>query len=164
MLAGALVARTTAASMTEDPLDDRLNPARPILAVSVAVFREGRVLVGRRARPPFAGRFSLPGGVVEIGETLAEATARELFEETGVEAEIVAFNRHVEPILREGDRVRAHFVIASFVGRWARGEAGVSDELDAVAWIEPETCATFATTPGLPEIVESAARIERGWR
>jgi len=142
-------------------VDDRLYPARPILAVSVAVFREGLVLLGRRTRPPMAGRFSLPGGVVEVGETLAEATARELFEEVGVEAEIIAFNRHIEPIVREGDRVRAHFVIASFVARWTRGEARVSKEMDAVAWMEPGACATLLTTPELAEILESAQRIER---
>jgi 8-oxo-dGTP diphosphatase len=128
------------------------------------VFREGRVLVGRRARPPMAGRFSLPGGVVELGETLIEAAKRELLEEVGVEAEIVAFNRHVEPILREGGRVRTHFVIASFVGRWRRGEARVSKETDAVAWIEPEACASLLTTPELGEILECARRIEREQR
>ena len=150
-----------AAGMAEDGPEDRLYPPRPILAVSVAVFRQGRVLVGRRAQPPMAGRFSLPGGVVEVGETLVEAAKRELFEEVGVECEIVGFNRHVEPIVREAGRVRAHFVIASFVGRWKRGEARVSKEIDAVAWIEPEACATLLTTPELGEILESARRIER---
>ena len=150
--------------MAEDRPENRLWPARPILAVSVAVFRQGRVLVGRRARPPMAGRFSLPGGVVEIGETLLEAAARELFEEVGVEAEIVGFNRHVEPIVREGGRVRTHFVIASFVGRWTRGEARVSREIDAVAWIEPEACGSLLTTPELPEVVASARLIESALR
>jgi len=142
--------------------DDRLYPARPILAVSVAVFRDGRVLVGRRAREPMIGRFTLPGGVVELGETLAEAVARELFEEVGVEAGIVGFNRHVEPILRVGDRVRSHFVIASFVARWTRGEARVSEEMDAVAWIDPSASGSLPTTPGLAEILKSAQRIESG--
>jgi ADP-ribose pyrophosphatase YjhB (NUDIX family) len=143
-------------------MDDRLYPARPILAVSAAVFRAGRVLVARRAQEPMIGRFSLPGGVVEVGETLAEAVARELDEEVGVEADIVAFNRHVEPIVRDGDRVRAHFVIVSFVARWRRGEARVSEEIDAVAWIELRDCASLPTTPGLADILESAARIESG--
>ncbi len=135
---------------------------RPILAVSVAVFRAGLVLVGRRAREPMIGRFSLPGGVVELGETLAQAVARELYEEVGVEAEIVAFNRHVEPIARDGERVRAHFVVASFVARWTHGEARISEETDAVAWIEPGACASLPTTPGLADILESARRIESG--
>jgi 8-oxo-dGTP diphosphatase len=150
--------------MAEQPTDDRLYPVRPILAVSVAVFREDRVLVGRRARPPMAGRFSLPGGVVEVGETLIQAAKRELLEEVGVEAEIIGFNRHVEPILREGGRVRAHFVIASFVGRWTRGEARVSKEIDAVAWIDPQSSASLLTTPELHDILESARRIERDGR
>ena|SRR5579871_2583847 len=150
--------------MAERPADDRLYPSRPILAVSVAVFRDGRVLVGRRARPPMAGRFSLPGGVAEVGETLVEAAARELREEVGIEAEIVGFNRHVEPIVREGGRVRAHFVIASFVGRWTRGEARASDEIDAVAWIEPAGVADLLTTPELGELLESARAIERRGR
>ncbi len=150
--------------MPDEALEARLYPPRPILAVSVAVFRQGRVLVGRRARPPMAGRFSLPGGVVEVGESLVEAAARELREEVGVECAIVGFNRHVEPIIREGGRVRAHFVIASFVGRWTRGEARVSTEIDAVAWIEPEACDSLLTTPELADIVASARRIESGNR
>ena len=99
-------------------MNDRLFPARPILAVSAAVFRDGRVLIVRRARAPLIGHFSLPGGVVEIGETLAEAVARELMEEVGVSAEIIGFNRHLDAIAHEGGRVRTHFVIASFVARW----------------------------------------------
>ena len=147
--------------MAEDGPEDRLYPARPILAVSIAVFREGRVLVGRRARPPFAGRFSLPGGVVEVGERLAQAALRELAEEVGVEAEIVGFNRHVEPIVREGGRVRAHFVIASFVGRWTSGEPRASEEMDAVAWIAPEAAGSIPGTPELAEVIASAERIAR---
>jgi 8-oxo-dGTP diphosphatase len=145
-------------------MDDRLYPKRPILAVSVAVFRDGKVLVARRAREPMIGRFSLPGGVVELGETLMEAAARELYEEVGIEAQIIDFNRHIEPIVREGDRVRAHFVIASFVARWRGGEASVSEEMDAVAWIEPQDCASLATTPGLADILAAAQRVERELR
>jgi mutator protein MutT len=141
---------------------DRLYPARPILAVSVAVFRANHVLLARRAREPMAGRFSLPGGVVELGETLIEAVKRELAEEIGVEADIVAFNRHLEPIVRDGTRVRAHFVIASFVARWMRGEGRISEEVDEVAWIAPAACGSLPTTPGLAEVLESATRIAMG--
>jgi ADP-ribose pyrophosphatase YjhB (NUDIX family) len=141
-----------------DHVNDRLFPARPILTVSAAVFRQGRVLVIRRARAPLLGHFSLPGGGVEAGETLAVALARELMEEVGVEAEIVAFNRHVEAIYREGDRIRTHFVIASFVARWISGEPRLSDEVDAVDWIDPAGPLPSPTTPELGEVLASAAR------
>jgi ADP-ribose pyrophosphatase YjhB (NUDIX family) len=141
-------------------MNDRLFPARPILAVSAVVFREGGVLIVRRARAPLIGHFSLPGGVVEVGETLAAALARELMEEVGIEAEITAFNRHVEAIAREGDRVRTHFVIASFVARWTSGEPRLSDEVDAVDWIDPAAGLPSPTTPELGEILMRAARIE----
>ena len=141
-------------------MNDRLFPVRPILGVSAAVFRKGRVLIVRRARAPLIGHFSLPGGVVEVGETLAAALARELMEEVSVEAEIIAFNRHVEAIIPEGDGVRAHFVIASFVARWTSGEPRLSDEVDAVDWIDPATGLPSPTTPELGEILMHAARIE----
>ena len=141
-------------------MNDRLFPTRPILAVSLAVFRQGRVLVVRRAREPMIGRYTLPGGVVEMGEPLAGAAARELREEVGVEAEIIAFNRHVEAVEREGERVRTHFVIASFVARWTGGEARAIDEIDAVEWIDPDAPPPSPTTPGLAKILTSAARIE----
>jgi len=140
-------------------MNDWLFPSRPILAVSAAVFREGRVLVVRRARAPMIGHFSLPGGGVEIGETLAEALARELEEEVGIKAEIVAFNRHLEAIAHEGTRVKTHFVIASFVARWTSGEPRLSDEVDAADWIDP-AAPPSPTTPGLGEVLASAAQIE----
>jgi 8-oxo-dGTP diphosphatase len=140
-------------------MNDRLFPALPILAVSASVFRQGQVLIVRRARAPLIGHFSLPGGVVEVGETLAAALARELMEEVGVEAEIIAFNRHVDAIAYEGDRVRTHFVIASFVARWRRGEPRLNDEVDAVDWIDPTSGLPSPTTPELADILASAARI-----
>jgi 8-oxo-dGTP diphosphatase len=145
-------------------LDERRNPTRPILAASIAVFREGRVLIARRARAPMAGVYSLPGGVVELGETLHETALRELKEEVGIEAEIVAFVDHVEPIAREGASVREHYVVATFVGRWRRGEARTGPEVDAIAWIDPGAIGDYATTPNLPAIVAKAAALERSLR
>ena len=141
-------------------MNDRLFPGRPILAVSSVVFREGRALIIRRARAPLLGHFSLPGGGVEVGETLAAALARELMEEVGIEAEIIAFNRHVEAIFPEGSRIRTHFVIASFVARWITGEPRLGDEVDAVEWIDPAAPLPSPTTPELGEVLARAARIE----
>jgi ADP-ribose pyrophosphatase YjhB (NUDIX family) len=141
-------------------LNDRLYPPRPILAVSLAVFREGRALIARRARAPLSGLYSLPGGVVEIGESLSEAALRELDEEVGVKAEIVAFNDHVESIVRDDNGgVRAHYVIASFVARWVAGEARTSAEADSVLWIDPAALNDLPATPGLANILTRAASL-----
>jgi 8-oxo-dGTP diphosphatase len=140
-------------------VNDRIYPPRPILAVSIAVFRDGRALVARRARAPLVGLYSLPGGVVEIGESLHDAALRELSEEVAVSAEIVAFNEHVESVERDAAGVRAHYVIASFVGRWLAGEGETSAEADAVLWVAPEALGALPTTPGLAAIVARAARL-----
>jgi 8-oxo-dGTP diphosphatase len=127
------------------------------------VFRDGKVLVARRARAPLIGLYSLPGGVVEVGETLHEAALRELGEEVGLEAEIVAFNDHVESIMRDSQGVRAHYVIASFVARWTGGEAQTSEEADAVAWIDPLAPGDLPATRGLAKILARAAELIRAY-
>jgi 8-oxo-dGTP diphosphatase len=123
------------------------------------VFRGGKALLARRARAPLRGLYSLPGGVVEIGETLREAALRELDEEVGVKAEIVAFNDHVESIMRDDEGVRAHYVIASFVARWTAGEARTSEEADSVIWIDPTALGDLPATPGLAAILAQAAKL-----
>ena len=139
--------------------DERLYPTRPILAVSTAVFRDGRALIARRAKAPWLGAFSLPGGVVEAGETLAQAAARELAEEVGVEAEPLGFVLHVEPIHREGARVRAHYVIAVFAARWRRGEPRPSAEVSETLWVPPRDLGGRPTTPELADILDRAAAL-----
>ena len=138
---------------------DRLYPPRPVLAASIAVFRGNRVLVARRAKMPLGGLYSLPGGVVEIGETLREAALRELMEEVGIVARIVAFNDHVESIVRSPDGVQSHYVIASFAALWLSGEARTSLEADSIAWVGPQEIARLPTTPGLAQIVARAATL-----
>ena len=123
------------------------------------MFRDGRALVARRARPPLLGLYSLPGGVVEIGERLEAAALRELAEEVGVVAEILGFNRHVESIERDARGVRWHYVIASFVARWIAGEPRASEEAEAPLWIDPRAMSGVPTTPGLEETLEGAVRL-----
>src|SRR5205807_5079554 len=99
--------------------DPRAYPERPFLAVSAAIVRDGRVLVVRRARAPALGLFTLPGGVVEAGESLAEAVVREVCEEIHVTVEPVALAGQREVIARDRDgKVRRHFVILAFAARW----------------------------------------------
>ena len=143
--------------------DDRLYPPRPILAASLAVFRDGKVLIASRTAPPAQALFSLPGGVVEIGETLQEAALREVMEEVGVAAEIVGFVDHAEVIQRESDgRVKRHFVITCFAGRWISGEGHTSAEAGAVLWVDPDAMASIPTTKGLPTTLRKAKAVFEG--
>lgn len=130
---------------------------RPVLAASAACFRDGRLLLVRRANPPQL--WTLPGGRIEFGEAASEAARRELREETGVEAEIAGFAGYREVRLREGGELARHFVILAFAARWLAGEAEAGPELAAAEWIEPGTLARYETTEGLAEIVDTARRL-----
>jgi 8-oxo-dGTP diphosphatase len=149
------------------PGSARTYPQHPHLGVSVAVFRVGRVLLARRAKPPFTGAFSLPGGLVEVGETLEAAALRELREEVQVEARLVAFNRHVESIDRDSaGKIRHHYVIASFAGEWIAGEAKPGPEAGEAVWVEPAHLSELDCTPQLDAVVDAAqrelARVQEG--
>ena len=141
--------------MTDKPAPD---PAkRPQLAVSAVIFRDGKVLLVRRARSPGKGFYSLPGGRVEFGETLHEALAREVDEETGLRIDIVGLAgwREVLP----GNSGGGHYVIMSFAARWARLEPRLNDEHDDFKWLKPGAFGDLKLTGGLLEVVEAAHRL-----
>ncbi len=139
---------------------DRLYPPIPLLAVSMAVFRAGLVLLATRTKPPHAGAFSLPGGLVEAGETLEEAALRELREEVQVEARIIGFNRHVEWIDRdESGRILRHYVIASFVGEWISGLGAPGPEAGEVLWAAPSRLRQVTCSPHVASVAASAAKL-----
>jgi len=138
----------------------RLYPAQPALAVSIAVFRDGKVLLATRTGPPYARRFTLPGGLVETGETLEAAALRELREETGVLARICAFNQPVQHIQRDAaGRIERHYVILSFAAHWIAGEGQVGAEAGEILWRSPDDLADLALTPNLVGVVADARRL-----
>jgi 8-oxo-dGTP diphosphatase len=140
--------------------DIRTYPTRPFLAVSAAIVRDGKVLVVRRARNPALGLYTMPGGVVETGETLIEAVAREVREETSLEVEPVAIAGHREAIMRDAQgKIERHFVILCFAARWLSGEPALNEELDDARWLLPEELSGLRTSEGLAEIVADAFAI-----
>jgi ADP-ribose pyrophosphatase YjhB (NUDIX family) len=140
-----------------DSVLSHLPPSRPQLAVSAAIFRDGKVLVVRRARSPAKGFYSLPGGRVEFGETLHAAIHREVAEETALKIEIadLAGWREVMPTTEGG----GHFVILSFAAHWSAGEPALNEELDDFKWLSPDVLGDLKTTAGLQEVIRSARRI-----
>jgi ADP-ribose pyrophosphatase YjhB (NUDIX family) len=104
--------------------------------VLAIVMRGDRVLVVRRANPPMSGRWGFPGGVLELGETVAQGAMRELFEETGVKAEAAGPLTVIDTIDRDGEgRVRYHYTLVAVVGRWLSGEGVAGDDADELAWL-----------------------------
>ena len=138
-------------------MTERTYPQRPYLAVSAAIIRDGKVLVVRRGRKPALGIYTLPGGVVEAGETLTRALTREVCEETALAIEPVALAGHREVIVKDADgRIERHFVIMCFASRWVSGEPVLNEELDDARWIDPAELANLRTTEGIAEIVATA--------
>ena len=138
-------------------MTDRSYPSRPLLAASAACVRDGRVLLVARGRPPMDGLYSLPGGLVEPGETLAEAALRELREEVGVVAKLLGFLMPVEVIERDPEgRIRLHIVIAAHAVRWVSGEPQTGPEARGVRWVTPAEIDSLPTTPGLAPVLARA--------
>jgi ADP-ribose pyrophosphatase YjhB (NUDIX family) len=135
----------------------RTYPTRPYLAVSAAIVRNGRVLIVRRARPPAHGLYTLPGGGVELGETLEQAVIREAREETGLEIEPLVLAGYRQMIARDADgRIERHFVILPFAARWIAGDVSLNEELAEAHWLLPSELSGLKTTDGLAEIVATA--------
>ena len=134
-----------------------VQPFYPQLAVSAAIFRDGKILLVRRAKSPARGFYSLPGGRVEFGETLHAALHREVAEETALKVEIVdlAAWREVMPETGGG----GHYLIMSFAARWNCGEVVLNDELDDYKWLAPEALGELKITGGLQEVILSARRL-----
>lgn len=131
--------------------------SRPQLAVSAAIFRDGRILLVRRARDPAKGLYSLPGGRVEFGESLHSALHREVAEETAMAIEIIALAGWREVLPGAGGG--GHYVIMSFAARWIGGEPVLNDELDDFSWRAPDELSDLPMTDGLPGIIQSALRV-----
>jgi 8-oxo-dGTP diphosphatase len=150
--------------MTRDPAiaagkEGRRYPERPIVGVLAVVLRGEKALVVRRANPPMAGRWGFPGGVLELGETVAEGAMRELLEETGVVADPVGPLTVIDTIDRDDEgRVRFHYTLVAVRGRWRSGDGAAADDADEVAWLSRTEIAEagLPTAPALLPLIDLA--------
>jgi 8-oxo-dGTP diphosphatase len=136
-------------------------PETPLVGVGAVVVEGGRVLLVRRAKEPMKGRWSLPGGLLELGETLADGVCREVGEETGLEVAAVELVELLDRIHREQDRVRYHYVIADYLCQVRGGQARAGSDADAVRWVERAEWMDAAALSLDPVAVRV---IERGWQ
>src|SRR5579871_6231454 len=109
-------------------------PENPLIGVGAVVVGGERVLLVRRGHEPLKGRWSLPGGLIELGEELEAAVIREVREETGLAVEPVELIELLDRIHRDGDRIRYHYVIADYLCRVTGGKLQAASDADEVRW------------------------------
>lgn len=140
---------------------EREFPEAPLVGVGAVVVKEGRVLLVRRGNEPLKGHWTLPGGMLEVGETLVQGVAREVREETGLEVEVGELVELLDRIHREGGRARYHYVIADYLCRVTGGELRAASDADAVRWVERAEWNSHSALVLDPVTVRV---IEKGWQ
>ncbi len=119
-------------------------PNRPLVGVGVVAIKDGRVLLIRRAKPPRAGRWSLPGGRQRLGETVRETARRELREEAGVEAEVTALLDVVDSITRDDEGAIAyHYTLVDFLAEWRGGAPRAGGDATEALWADPADLGSY---------------------
>jgi 8-oxo-dGTP diphosphatase len=136
-------------------------PETPRVGVGGVVIHRGRVLLVLRGHEPLRGQWSIPGGLVELGEGLEKAVARELKEETGLVVEPVRIVKVFDRIQRNLRRVRYHFVIVDYFCRLKRGKLKpASDVLDA-RWARRDELSRYGLTAMASEVILEAFKLAR---
>ncbi len=137
--------------------DDRRYPQRPILGVGAIIIESGRVLLVERGHEPLKGYWSLPGGVVEVGEKLAEGIHREVLEETGLEIELLSVVEIFERIMRDAAGVAEyHYVLVDYLCRVTGGVLKAGDDVSEAQWVERACLPQYRITEGTVPVIEKA--------
>ena len=137
-------------------------PEHPVVGVGAVVVRDGRALIVKRAHEPRKGEWSLPGGLLELGESLVDAVRREIKEETNLDIE-------VGPVIETFDRVhqdaagkiRYHFVIVDYVCWPITGEASAGSDAEAVAWVAASDIDRYQVNAHAKAVIEKGLKVLR---
>jgi 8-oxo-dGTP diphosphatase len=142
--------------------DDRRYPKRPIVGVGALIFHRGRILMAERGKEPLKGWWSLPGGALEVGESLDCAVRREVREETGLEIEPMGMFEIFERLMRdEAGVAEYHYVLIDYICRVTGGRLCAGDDVSRVEWVKPEDLKWLQITEGTLEVIERAFRKRR---
>ena len=138
-------------------------PQAPVAAVGGVVIHDGAVLLVKRAYPPRQGEWSLPGGQLELGESLAEGVRREVREETGLDVEVGAVVDVFDRVHRdEAGRIRYHFVIVDFLCQPRGGTLAAGDDAAAARWVPRAEVAALGVNAYAVEVIERGFRLQSG--
>jgi 8-oxo-dGTP diphosphatase len=146
----------------------RQYPDRPVVGVGGVIIEQGRALLIRRGSEPLLGQWSIPGGTLELGETLQEGVARELLEETGITVRVLdvieVFDRiFLEPAAaNQADaRPKFHYVIVDYLCERISGEPRAASDVTDVAYATEEELERFALTPTATRVLRRAFVMDR---
>ena len=143
-------------------MERREYPDRPVVGVGGVVISKGRALLVRRGRAPFQGEWSIPGGMLELGETILEGVRRELGEETGIDVEVVELIEVFERIaLDAAGRPQYHYVVLDYFCEPRSGEARAGSDAAEVAWAGEEELAQYSLTPIAIRVIHKALQLAR---
>ncbi len=132
-------------------------PERPLLGVGGVVIHEGRALIVRRATEPLKGEWSIPGGLVELGEKLVDAVAREVLEETGLVVEPGEVLELFDSIWRDADgRCQYHYVLVDYLCRVTGGELQAATDVSDARWITEAEISEFGLRPATQDVLRKA--------
>jgi len=121
--------------MTSSDAEDREYPKHPLVGVGAIVMRGDSVLLVKRNKEPSKGMWSIPGGLVEIGETVKDALRREVMEECGIEIEPTELFEVVDAVNRDDKgRVRFHYIIVDFLSGWRGGDLAAGSDVADARW------------------------------
>jgi ADP-ribose pyrophosphatase YjhB (NUDIX family) len=140
---------------------EREFPSTPLVGVGAVVVQDGRALLVRRGTEPLKGHWTLPGGLLEVGEALTAGVIREVREETGLDVEPIELIELLDRIHREDDRVRYHYVIADYLCRVTGGKLLAASDGDAVRWVERAEWNSHSALVIDPVTVRV---LEKGWQ
>jgi 8-oxo-dGTP diphosphatase len=139
---------------------DRQYPDRPFVGVGAVIVNDDRVVLIKRRYEPLAGRWSLPGGTVEVGETLEECLVREMREETGLDVEVGPVIEVFDRITRDDSgRVQYHFVLVDYVCRPVGGVLTAGSDVEDALWVHPSDLSRFDLTAKATAVVERALEL-----
>jgi ADP-ribose pyrophosphatase len=142
--------------------DNRLYPRLPVAGVGVVVFNKGRLLLVKRGNEPNKGKWSIPGGGIELGETIKEAAQREVFEECSVKIKIMRVLDAADNIVRDNDgRIRYHYAIIDLLANYIGGDLKAQSDAQDCGWFMPEEVAGMDITPILRTMLEQQGIIKR---
>ena len=129
-------------------------PDAPLVGVGAIIIEGDRIVLVKRGHPPLAGEWSIPGGVLEVGETLRQAAVREALEETGLRVEVGELLGVYDRILRDADeRTRYHYVLIDFLCRRIAGEFEAADDAAEARWFTRAEVAELALAEDTAEVI-----------